>query len=89
MAADDTFIGRIGRVTLPLSMTGTGKIEIERGGREIELLARPFDREPVDPGGWTTVVIVEVEGGLALVSPYSEMLGASDDAPRLPTTSEE
>jgi membrane protein implicated in regulation of membrane protease activity len=89
LAADDSLVGRVGRVTLPLSENGTGKIEIERSGREIELLARPFDKQPRTPEAWTTVVIIDVEGGTALVSPYNESLGAGDEVPRLPNPSEE
>jgi membrane protein implicated in regulation of membrane protease activity len=89
LAADDSLVGRIGRVILPLSEHGMGKIEIERSGREIELLARPFDKQPRTPEAWTTVVIIDVEGGTALVSPYNESLGAVEDVPQLPNPSED
>jgi membrane protein implicated in regulation of membrane protease activity len=89
LEADDSLVGRVGRVILPLSENGTGKIEIQRSGREIELLARPFDKQPRTPEAWTTVVIIDVEGGTALVSPYNESLGAGDDVPRLPNPAED
>jgi membrane protein implicated in regulation of membrane protease activity len=84
---DDTLIGRIGRVVLPLSAAGSGKIEVERGGRELELTARPFDASPEAPETWDTVVIVDMDGGTALVSPYRDSIG-SDQTLSLPGTPE-
>lgn len=86
---DETLVGLVGQVTLPLSRTGTGKIEVQRGHREIELLARPFDRDPVEPESWSTVVIVDFEGGIARVSRYSESLEAGDAPPTLPLPRED
>lgn len=78
LLSDATLVGLVGRVTLPLSRDGTGKIEVLRGGREIELLARPFDRDPEEPETWRSVVIVEFEGGIARVSRYTELVGSGD-----------
>jgi hypothetical protein len=75
---DSSLVGLAGRVVLPLSAGGTGKVVVTRGGREIELLARPFDGAPETPvETWTDVVVVEVSSGTALVTPYG-------DAPQLP-----
>lgn len=77
---DASLVGLAGRVVLPLREGGTGKVVVSRGGRDLELLARPFDVEPGTPvESWTEVVIVEVAAGTALVAPYS-------DAPRLPAS---
>jgi hypothetical protein len=77
---DASLVGLAGRVVLPLQEGGTGKVVVSRGGREVELLARPFDAEPGSAvESWTEVVIVDVDGGTALVAPYS-------DAPRLPAS---
>lgn len=80
---DETLVGLVGQVTLPLSRTGTGKIEVLRGHREIELLARPFDRDPDEPETWSTVVIVDFQGGIARVSRYTESIGPGDAPPEL------
>jgi len=70
--ADDSLIGLAGRVILPLQRGGTGKILVSRSGREIELLAGAFDVAPDEPvETWTSVVVVEVSAGVALVTPYA------------------
>jgi hypothetical protein len=66
---DQAWGGLSAQVTLPLSAQGTGKILVARGGREHELLARPFDGDAGDPKGWKDVVVVELREGIALVSP--------------------
>ncbi len=85
---DRSLVGLVGTVTLPLSAQGTGKIEVERAGRSLELLARPFDKEPIDVESWRTVVVIDVQRGTALVSPYTESLGSGEPLPRLPKTEE-
>jgi hypothetical protein len=86
---DDTLVGLVGQVTVPLSRTGTGKVEVVRGHRELELLARPFDRNPDAPETWSSVVIVDFEGGVARVSRYTESLGSGEPPPALPNPPEE
>jgi hypothetical protein len=66
---DRGWIGLTGQVMLPLSVAGTGKILVTREGREHELLARPFDREPDAPERWTRVLVLDMQQGVALVSP--------------------
>jgi hypothetical protein len=66
---DRGWVGLTGEVTLPLMVGGTGKIEVERGGRHHELLARPFDAEPDRPEAWTRVLVIEMRHGVALVGP--------------------
>jgi len=69
LPGDRGWIGLTGRVTLPLAVNGTGKILVTREGREHELLARPFDREPEAPERWTRVTVLDMRQGVALVSP--------------------
>lgn len=89
MPADDSLVGLVGRVTLPISPGGSGKIEVERAGRTIELLARPFEREPDMPENWHSVVVVEVDGGTALVAPYRDLLDPGEVASGLPSPAED
>lgn len=77
--------GRTGHVVLPLSAEGTGKIRVTHGGREHELLARPFERGAESPEQWRSVLIVELENGVALVTPYTGALGSPDAQQTLPT----
>jgi hypothetical protein len=69
MPADTTLVGLPAEVVLPLR-PGSGKVVVRRGGREYELMARPFD-EAAGAESWTDVVVVEIVDGTALVSPYS------------------
>jgi len=69
LPGDRGWIGLTGRVTLPLSVDGTGKILVVREGREHELLARPFDSEPAAPERWSRVLVLDMQQGVALVSP--------------------
>ncbi len=77
MEADSSFEGLPARVLLPLR-GGRGKIMVERGGREIELMAQCFEADAVSPETWKQVVVVEIRGGTALVSPLHEF--GRDDA---------
>lgn len=74
LMGDRGWIGLTGRVTLPLSAGGTGKVLVERGGREHELLARPFEREPDRPEDWVEVMVIDMQQGVALVSPRDPAL---------------
>jgi hypothetical protein len=72
MASDVTYEGLQARVVLPLR-NGRGKVAVMRGGREIELMAECYDAEPEHPENWKEVVIVEIRGGTALVSPMYQL----------------
>lgn len=82
MLDDRAWIGCTGVVLLPLQATGTGKILVDRAGRSHELLARPFEPDALEPEAWSRVLIVEMEGAIALVSPYNDALEGAD-RPRL------
>lgn len=67
----DHLAGLPARVLLPVRPGLRGKVVAEVGGREVELLARLYgSADPACPRG-TTVVIVEVDGDTALVTPAS------------------
>jgi hypothetical protein len=82
MPGDRAWLGASGQVVLPLSAGGTGKIFISRGGRSQELLARPFDDDAQRPETWSTVMVLEIRDGIALVAPNEE-LTLDDAAPQL------
>lgn len=87
MPGDASLQGALGRVTIPLAASGTGKIIVTRGGRELELLARPFDEAAEQPERWTEVLVVDMRQGVALVAPNESSLD-DPDAPRLGAPSE-
>jgi hypothetical protein len=69
--SDSALVGQAARVTLPVSASGPGKVELSFGGQRVELLARPYGSEQeslVEIGNGTEVVIVEMVAGTALVS---------------------
>lgn len=75
---DESFVGLSGRVTIPLSRGAPGKVLVRRGDRAYELLAKPFGTDVHAPDRWTSVVVVEMRGGTAVVAPLEE--SASADA---------
>ena len=82
MPGDRAWLGASGQVLLPLSAAGTGKIFVSRGGRSQELLARPFDDDAASPETWSTVMVLEIRDGVALVAPNEE-LTLDDATPQL------
>ena len=82
MPGDRAWLGASAEVLLPLSADGTGKILVSRGRRAQELLARPFDSDAVRPESWSTVLVLEIRDGVALVAPSDE-LTPEDAAPQL------
>lgn len=82
MPGDRAWLGASAEVLLPLSTSGTGKILVSRGGRAQELLARPFDDDAQRPESWSTVMVLEIRDGIALVAPNEE-LTSEDVAPQL------
>jgi hypothetical protein len=75
-SGEGSFIGLTGRVTLPLGPGATGSIVVEHGARQHVLRALPHAQamEDTDPSTWKTVVIVEMERGIARVAPVEEDL---------------
>jgi hypothetical protein len=82
MPGDRAWLGATAQVLLPLSSGGTGKIIVSRGGRAQELLARPFDDDASNPETWSSVLVLEIRDGIALVAPNSE-LSPDSSAPQL------
>ena len=82
MPGDRAWLGATAQVLLPLSTGGTGKIFVSRGGRAQELLARPFDDDAPEPERWSTVLVLEIRDGIALVAPNEE-LSPEDGAPQI------
>lgn len=82
MPGDRAWLGATAQVLLPLSGRGTGKILVSRGGRAQELLARPFDDDASNPETWSSVLVLEIRDGIALVAPNSE-LSPDSSAPQL------
>jgi hypothetical protein len=70
-ASDDSFVGLTGKITLPISKGGLGKVTVQRGDRRYELLAQPLDAGAA-PSNWKAVVVVEMKKGTAIVSPVDE-----------------
>lgn len=66
---NDGIVGLSGRVTVPFGASGTGKVLLSSASRTLELMARPFDTAHGDPATWTNVIVVEIDQGIALVSP--------------------
>jgi membrane protein implicated in regulation of membrane protease activity len=75
--AEDSFVGCTGRLTLPFAADHAGRVMIRRGDREFELRARPFDADSSAARIGTSIIVVEMDGGTALVAPMMETLPAA------------
>lgn len=71
-----SFVGCEGRVVLPVGHAKVGQIVVRRGDREHELRALPFDVRAPSPEQWRSVVVIEMEGGTARVSPMEALAPA-------------
>ena len=69
--SDRRLVGMPARVTVPIDSEHKGKVVVDVEGQVLTLVARPF-RSGAFPGG-TDVVIVEVEGGVALMASLEEL----------------
>lgn len=72
MPGDRALVGRIGQVVLPIRREAHGKIMITKGAQTQELLARPLDESEANPETWSSVIVVEIRDGVALVAPFTE-----------------
>jgi hypothetical protein len=72
--SEATYAGCGGRVILPIRGSAPGRVVVERGGRRVELRARPHPTAggQGDPATWRSVFVVEMERGVALVVPVEE-----------------
>lgn len=71
---DAGFVGLTGRVTLPLAEGSPGSVVVDRGSRRITLRALPYPGVEGDPSTWRSVVVVEMERGIARVAPVEDDL---------------
>lgn len=72
--SDRTLEGRWAKVVLPMNPDQRGRIRIDLSGQPQYLVAKPLDdgsKQQFDVG--TSVVVVKVENGTALVSPVPEL----------------
>ena len=69
---ESSFVGLPARVVLPIAVGGMGKVLVHRGDRAYELLARPLDASSTDSMDWTSVIVVEMSRGTAVVAPLDE-----------------
>lgn len=72
--SEDSFVGLSGRVVVPIGSGGMGKVQVVRGDRTFELLARPFDGNAGGMSNWKSVIVVEMSRGTALVTPIDDPL---------------
>lgn len=72
--SEDSFVGLSGRVVVPISSGGMGKVQVMRGDRTFELLARPLDGNAGGMSDWKSVIVVEMSRGTALVTPIDDAL---------------
>lgn len=83
-ADEASFVGCEGRVVLPVGHAKVGQIVVRRGDREHELRALPFDLRAPAPEQWRSVVVIEMEGGTARVSPMEALAPADSGAQPTP-----
>jgi hypothetical protein len=70
--SDESFVGVSGTMTVPFGPGGTGKVLVTRGDRTYELLAQAFDAGRSDAPSWKTVVVLEMQRGIAVVAPSDD-----------------
>jgi membrane protein implicated in regulation of membrane protease activity len=78
-SGEGSFVGCEGRVVLPLGHGKMGQIVVQRSDREYELRALPFDTSAASPGAWRSVMVIEMDGGTARVSPMEALTPAGDE----------
>ncbi|HZD04509.1 MAG TPA: hypothetical protein VE173_06315 [Longimicrobiales bacterium] len=73
--SDTAYVGLSGTVTLPMALGSPGAVTVERGQRRISLRALPHESSAgSDPSTWRSVVVVDMERGVARVAPIEEDL---------------
>ncbi len=66
---EHVFVGLPGRMLVPISSEGVGQVRVQRHSGTVDLVAVPYSEADGDPAGWRDVVIVEMTGGRAMVTP--------------------
>jgi hypothetical protein len=77
-ADEASFVGCEARVVLPVGHGKVGQVIVLRGDREHELRAVPFDVRAEAPERWRRVLVIEMDGGTARVSPMEALAQAED-----------
>ena len=73
--SDASFVGLSGTVTLPITEGSAGSVTVRRGQRQVTLRALPHESvRDLDPTEWRSVVVVEMEHGVARVAPADDGL---------------
>jgi len=72
---ESSYAGLTGRVRLPI-VGSSGTVVVEKGGRSVELraLPHPSAKGEGDPAAWTSIFVVEMRKGVALVAPAQQDL---------------
>jgi hypothetical protein len=73
LEGEQGFVGLPAEVTVPINAQGHGRVLVRRRDRTYELAARPFEVRDGDPGHWRSVVVVDMEGGVALIAPLEQL----------------
>jgi membrane protein implicated in regulation of membrane protease activity len=73
--SDDQIAGAIGRVVLPISGDGRGRVSVSVGGQQVYLSARALPGAPAVLEAGAPVLVVEVRGGVAQVTRLDPELG--------------
>jgi hypothetical protein len=70
--AESSYAGLLGRVILPLRPEIPGRVVVERGGRRVKIRALPHPTAEGNPSEWRSVMVVDMEKGVARVTPIDE-----------------
>ena len=73
--SDDQLAGAIGRVVLPITGDGRGRVAVSIGGQQVYLSARSLPGAPSELEAGAPVLVVEVRGGVAGVTRLDPELG--------------
>jgi membrane protein implicated in regulation of membrane protease activity len=71
---DDDLAGAIGRVVLPITPTGRGRVAVSVAGQQVYLSAQALPEAPAELAAGAPVLVVEVRGGIARVTPLDPEL---------------
>jgi membrane protein implicated in regulation of membrane protease activity len=71
--SDSEIAGLAGRVSVPLAADRKGRIWVEIAGRRLNYVALPYRPDAATYGVGDTVVVIEVEDGVALVAPMDDL----------------
>lgn len=73
LEGEQGFVGLPAEITVPINAQGHGRVMVRRRDRTFELAARPFEARDGSPQEWRSVVVVDMEGGVALVAPLEQL----------------